>query len=319
MTQPTHLRTSHDVWSWSWQTGPVIPTTLQLDVESIRTVLATLDHGGMTRAAERLGLSQSAVSWKIKRLEQRVGRPLLVRDGHAVRPTRELRALLDDARAMVELHDRLAGRLRSSELSGTVRLGSNEEIDPVKMARLLGRFAQLHPGVRVEFEIDFTAALVPAVDRGDVDVAMVQVTAEELRTGDVALWTDRLRWATASDDRHLDVSPVPLVTFGERCFYRALSEPHLEAAGIEHTVAFAVSSTRAHRAAVVAGLGVAVMGERLLDDEVVAWPRERELPELPVVHQIVRTAPGVDDAALALVDALRAELLDPGRSLAAAV
>ena len=288
------------------------PPTLQLDVESLRTVLATLDHGGMTRAAERLGMSQSAVSWKIKRLEQRVGRPLLVRDGHALRPTRELRALLDDARSMVELHDRLAGRLRSSELTGTVRLGSNEEIDPVKMARLLGGFAQLHPDVRVEFEIDFTAALVPAVERGDVDVAMVQVTGDDLRDDDVVLWTDRLRWATASDDLHREVSPVPLVTFGERCFYRALSEPHLRAAGIDHSVAFAVSSTRAHRAAVAAGLGVAVMGERFLDDELVAWPRERELPELPVVHQIARTSPGdVDDATRALVAALRAELHDP--------
>ena len=58
---------------------------LHLDVESLRAYLAVLDTGGMTRAAERLGMTQSAVSWKIKRLEERLGRPLLIRDGHAVR------------------------------------------------------------------------------------------------------------------------------------------------------------------------------------------------------------------------------------------
>ena len=85
---------------------------MQLDIESIRTFLAVLDHGGMTRAAEHLELSQSAVSWKIKRLEAKVGRPLLVRDGHTIRPSFEGRNLIDDARLMVELHDRAVSRLR---------------------------------------------------------------------------------------------------------------------------------------------------------------------------------------------------------------
>ena len=51
---------------------------MQLDVESVRTLIAVLDHGGMTAAADALGMSQSAVSWKIKRLEERVGRDLLI-------------------------------------------------------------------------------------------------------------------------------------------------------------------------------------------------------------------------------------------------
>jgi len=100
---------------------------MNLDVESLRTLLAVLDHGGMTAAAKHLDLSQSAVSWKIKRLEERVGKALLIRDGHSLRPTSEGRALIDDARTIVEVHDRAVCRLRMSELSGTVRLGSNTE------------------------------------------------------------------------------------------------------------------------------------------------------------------------------------------------
>ena len=70
---------------------------MQLDIESLRVYLTVLDAGGMTRAAERLHMGQSAVSRKVSRLEERVGQSLLIRDGHTLRPTRAGRALLPDA------------------------------------------------------------------------------------------------------------------------------------------------------------------------------------------------------------------------------
>jgi DNA-binding transcriptional LysR family regulator len=287
-------------------------TAIQLDVESLRTLLAALDHGGMTRAAERLHMSQSSVSWKIKRLEERVGRPLLIRDGHSLRPTRDGRALIPDARALVEIHDRAAARLESSELSGTVKLGSNEEVDAVRMASLLGRFKWSHPNATIEFVIDHTENLADRIDRGELDVAIIQVADASLRSTDTILWTDRLNWVTSSEARGEDWTPVPLITFGEHCFYRSLSEPDLIAAGIQHTIAFSASSIRGVRAAIAAGLGVGVLGARYLDDDLVVWGRASELPELPMVHQIARTVPGeAPDVARALVEAIAAELVDP--------
>ena len=216
---------------------------LQLDVESLRTYLAVLDTGGMTRAAERLDVTQSAVSWKIKRLEERVGRPLLIRDGHTVRPTRDGRALLDDARTIVELHDGAVWRLRSPELTGKIKLGSNEEIDATHIASLLGRFKRSHPNATIEFVIDHTERLATLVDSGMIDVALMQVTDEQLRNDDTVLWTDDLHWVTSSEWTY-DEGTVPLVTFGDLCFYRKLSEPILDAAGIDHTNAFSGSATR---------------------------------------------------------------------------
>jgi len=288
---------------------PMTPA-LQLDVESLRTLLAALDHGGMTRAAERLHMSQSAVSWKIKRLEERIGRPLLIRDGHTLRPTRDGRALIPDARALVEIHDRAAARLQSSELTGTVRLGSNEEVDAVHMASLLGRFKWAHPNASIEFVIDHTTNLARAIDRGQLDVAIMQVADRNLRSTDTVLWTDRLHWVTSHAMTSDDSAPVPLITFGEQCFYRSLSEPDLNAAHIDHLVAFSASSTRGVRAALEAGLGVAVLGSKHLGDDIIEWPRSHELPELPLVHQIARTVPGEAPAvATALVDAIAGELL----------
>ena len=286
---------------------------LQLDVESLRTLLAVLDHGGMTRAAERLHVTQSAVSWKVKRLEERVGRPLLIRDGHTLRPTRDARALIPDARAMVEIHDRAAARLASSELRGTVTLGSNEEVDAERMASVLGRFRRTHPGASIEFLIDHTEHLDARIERGDLDVAIIQVDDAHLRSTDTVLWSDRLGWVTSCEAGPDDPDrPVPLVTFGEHCFYRSLSEPHLRDADIDHSIAFSASSISGVRAAIGAGLGVGVLGSRYLGGDLVPWSRAVELPELPVIHQIVRTVPGESAAvAAALVDAIASELLDP--------
>lgn len=285
---------------------------MQLDVESLRTLLAVLDQGGMTRAAEQLHLSQSAVSWKIKRLEERVGRPLLIRDGRSIRPTRDARALIDDARALVEIHDRAAARLTDTDLTGTVKLGSNDEVDPATMASLLGRFKRTHPGATIEFLIDHSEHLTNDVDHGTIDVAIIQVDDDHLRTTDTILWTDQLRWVTCCETATENQHPLQLITFGEHCFYRAVSEPLLDAAGIEHSVVYSASSISGVRAAVAAGLGVGVLGSRYLDRDIVPWRPGVDLPPLPTIHQIVRTVPGeTPDVAHALVAAIAAELLDP--------
>lgn len=285
---------------------------MQLDVESLRTLIAVLDHGGMTRAAEHLHLSQSAVSWKIKRLEERVGRPLLIREGHTLRPTRDARALLADARMIVELHDRAAARLACSDLTGAVKLGSNEEVDPTRMASLLGRFKRTHPGATIEFVIDHTEHLTEQLERGQVDVAIIQVDNDHLRTTDTILWTDQLRWVSCCEATHRTDTTVPLITFGQHCFYRSISEPLLVEAGIEHAVAFSASSISGVRAAVLAGLGVGVIGARYISGDIVPWAPGDDLPALPQIHQIARTVPGETPAiATALVDAIASELLDP--------
>ena len=140
---------------------------MQLDVESLRTFTTVLDLGGMTRAAEALDISQSAVSWKIKRLEEKVGRDLLIRDGRTLRPSRDGRELLDYARTIVATHDEAVSRLESSELTGTVKLGTTEEISAARMCDVLARFNRIHPGAMIEFVVDGSSRLDAMLQRTD--------------------------------------------------------------------------------------------------------------------------------------------------------
>ena len=290
---------------------------VQLDVESLRTFIAVLDHGGMTSAARQLGLSQSAVSWKIKRLEQRVDRTLLLRDGQTLRPSRDGRALLDDARDIVAIHDRAVSRLRTTELAGVVKLGADTEVEAEPMTEVLGCFRRTHPAVKIELQLGSTDQIRTGIDSGDFDVAIIQVTDDDLRPEDTILWTDRLIWVASAEHPNEDeIDPVSLVTFGEQCFYRTVSEPLLDGAGIEYSVGLSVATTSSVRSAVAAGLGIGVIGSRYLTEDLVEWRRGAELGELPLVHQVARTVPGErPDVATGLASVLISELSSNEQSL----
>ncbi len=293
---------------------------MQLDVESMRTFLAVLDWGSMTRAATQLDLTQSAVSWKIKRLEQRVGRPLLIRDGHELRPSQAGRILLDEARSIVEAHDRVVHRLASPEFTGRVRVGSNEEVGAERMAGILGRFKRMYPDATIEFVVNQSRVLLPMLERGAIDVAVLQVRDDEVEPSDVVLWSEQLCWATHRDMPY-EEGEVPLISYGENGFYRPVSEPILDKHGIAYRYTVTAPAATNVRAAVEAGLGVAVLGERFITDDVTEWSRAADLDPLPAAFQVVRTSPGESSAiATTLVEAITEEFLDlPDRQVVDAV
>src|SRR5947199_7321825 len=75
-----------------------------LDVDQLRTFLAIVETGSFTRAAEIVHKTQSAVSMQMKRLEERLERPIFARDGRASKLTEDGDRLLDYARRIVKLN-----------------------------------------------------------------------------------------------------------------------------------------------------------------------------------------------------------------------
>lgn len=264
---------------------------MQLDVESLRTFASVLDLGGMTKAADALGVSQSAVSWKIKRLEEKVGRDLLIREGRHLRPSRDGRELLGYARSIVATHDEAVSRLESSELSGRVRLGTTEEISAARMCAVLARFNRIHPATNIEFVVESSHRLERMLNEGALDVAVLQVLPDECQAGDTVLWQDSLRWLCAPDWTY-ETGDVPLITFGDLGFYRPLAQGLLQEAGIDSWISFSGPSIASVIGAVEAGLGVAVLAESSAEGDLIEWPRVNEVAELPVSCQIVRASPG---------------------------
>ena len=281
---------------------------MHLDTESLRTFVTVLNTGGMTSAAKELNLSQSAVSWKIKRLEERIGRDLLIRDGRSLRPSRDGQELLRYARPIVDMHDEAVARMSSSELSGRLRLGATEEVSAEVVGKVLGRFNRIHTSVVIDVIVDRAFRLEELLDRGELDIALLQVSEQDHRKDDTLLWQDDEVWICAPAWTY-DDGVVPLVTFGEHGFYRPLAEELLADAGIDFRIGFSGPSTASLLAAVEAGFGVALLSSRSVTGRVIEWPRSELLADPGVVQQVARAAPGPrSEIVVELIANLTAEL-----------
>jgi len=94
-----------------------------IDIDQLRTFIAIVETGSFTKAAEVVHKTQSAVSMQMKRLEERLSRPIFARDGRASKLTDDGERLLDYARRIVKLNVEALAAFNDAELTGRVRLG----------------------------------------------------------------------------------------------------------------------------------------------------------------------------------------------------
>lgn len=165
----------------------------RLEIDSLRALSAIRKHGGITKAAVVLGLSQSAVSHKIKRLEISLDCELLGRKPGGPIFTAAGEDLLDYARRILELHDEALLSLSKTPLAGRLALGLTEDTACTDLARILGRFRRLHPNVTVRTKVRMSLVLRAMLERGELDAAIIQVFSHEVRPTDIVLFREQLQ------------------------------------------------------------------------------------------------------------------------------
>ncbi len=98
-----------------------------LDLDQLQTFIAIADAGSFTRAADAVFKTQSAVSMQMRRLEERIGKPLFERDGRTNRLTEEGERLLLYARRMMQLNGETIAAFDDTQLEGHVRIGTPDD------------------------------------------------------------------------------------------------------------------------------------------------------------------------------------------------
>ncbi len=123
--------------------------TALIDVDQLRTFIAIAETGSFTKAAEVVNKTQSAVSMQMKRLEERLERPIFARDGRASKLTEDGQRLLDYARRIVKLNVETLAAFSDAELSGRVRLGVPDDYADRYLPEIMARFSRAYPGVEL--------------------------------------------------------------------------------------------------------------------------------------------------------------------------
>ncbi len=285
---------------------------IKLDIESLRTLKSVADNGGITRAARDLSLSQSAVSHKIKRLEDHLGCNLLTRRAGAPLLTETGERMLGYANRILAIHDEAAATLDRRPLTGRIRMGMTEDMSSSGLAAVLGRFARLFPDVEVRTHVDQSLTLRRQFEAGAIDLAVMQVFEGDILSGDVTLFRNRLCWARSLDFRLPDDGPVPFLAYSEDCFYRQWLVEHAASTGRAFRTVLECSSNAGILAAIEAGLGVSIVNEHHVSPTMTVL--DNGFPVPPEIVYVARTGSGAPSNAIrTLVDEIARESADGHR------
>lgn len=292
-----------------------------LDLELLKTLVCVVDEGSFTRAANRVHRTQSTVSQQVRKLEQSVGKTLLLRDraGGNVSVTEDGELMLAYARRLLAIAGEAEQVLSAPRAPRTLRLGVPEDFDVSRLTALLARFAATHPDVRLETVSGMSSDLRAGLASSDLDLALVK-----REPGDgpcLAAWPERLVWVggrnrTRDPDR--DGAAVPLVLFPQGCIYRKRMIYALESAGRPWHIAYHSHSLAGVQAAVAAGLGVSLLPAfACLDTHVELGEPDGFAPAPPTELAIVAEQRALGPIEQHLVVALKQAIGDGTSSLVA--
>jgi DNA-binding transcriptional LysR family regulator len=151
-----------------------------VEIRELRASVAVVEDGGLSAAARRLHVSQSALSQTVQSLERQLGAQLLTRNHAGARPTPAGQALVREALSLIEHHDRaLAAVTRAaghaaSGTAGHLQVGVPLEFPPDILPAALAQLAVTYPDTRVEVRHSSSVTQLAALRAGDLHVALVR-------------------------------------------------------------------------------------------------------------------------------------------------
>lgn len=250
-----------------------------LDIDLLRSFVAVAEVRAFSRAALRVGRTQSALSQQMKRLEEIAGQTLFRRTGRGVVLTHPGERLLVHAQRMLRLHDEALADLSGKGLSGTIRFGCPDDYAAVFLPHLLRQFSIRHPDVLMEVVCAPTPRLIEQFDAHALDLAMISVP--DNAQDDHIVRREPLVWVgyPGLDPAHFE--PLPLALSDVDTLDHIAACDALQRGGRPYRIAYASSSLAGLTALVRSGQAFAVITQTAVPPDLVMLNADPALPELP--------------------------------------
>ncbi|MEM7427398.1 MAG: LysR family transcriptional regulator [Pseudomonadota bacterium] len=260
----------------------------QLDSEALRFFEMVARCGNVTRAAEQLHRTQSAVSVQIRKLEDDLGQELFNREPRGMALTAAGERLLAASKPILAMLSQAAVSMVADPIEGSVSVGIPDDYGLEPLASVLADFAGLHPRIEVNITCGFSAGFAEAVKKGDLDLAVYAGEMEDAR-GEVLL-SEQTVWATGPQGAPEQTSPLPLALFDRACWWRDAALEALAEAGRDYRIAYTSESVAGVKAAVSAGLAIGVLARSTLDTAMRALGPADGFPPLPASNLVMLKA-----------------------------
>lgn len=245
-----------------------------LDLDQLRTFVAIAEMGSFTAAGEVVHKTQSAVSMQMRRLEDRVGRPIFTRDGRQSRLTEDGRRLLEYARRLIRLNDETLAAFTDPGLAGTVRLGIPDDYADRLLPTVLAGFSRINPAIEISVDCQRTHVIHTMIRDGQLDLGIVSHGTINGMTSEI-IRREQLFWVAARDHAAHEMDPLPLALGPEDCCWRLEAVRALDRMGRRFRITYTSGSALALTGAVLAGLAITVLPESALRPSMrILGPRE---------------------------------------------
>ena len=289
-----------------------------MDLANLNAFIAIAEAGSFSEAAERLHLTQPAVSKRIAGLEQQLDTRLFDRLGREVSLTEAGRALLLRAYQILNVLDdtRRALTNLNGEVSGRLTLATSHHIGLHRLPPLLRAFTRQHPQVALDIQFLDSEVAYEEILHGRAELAVITLAPETREpVHAVAVWDDPLDFVAAPEHplarngavTLADVALHPAVFPGGNTFTHHIVQGLFQAQGLTPNIAMSTNYLETIKMMVSIGLAWSVLPRTMLDDQVVRLP----LPGIQLQRRLgyilhrERTLSNAARAFMALLDAQR--------------
>ena len=254
-----------------------------MDTRQLAAFCAVVERKSFSQAAERLGVTQPAVSLQIRSLEQRFGRQLLDRSGRRVEPTEAGRRLYASAQRVLAAEEHLLEDLDADDegaITGSLELGASTGPGGTVVPLLLCEFQEQHPDVRVRLTVSDTQTVVDRVAGRELELGIVGAGRRHRGVAFEPFFRDEVVLACPSDHRFAgktvsldDLKGEKLIVMQDGAGVRQVIEDELRKAGMrlrDLDVRLELGLQESVRSAVLAGHGIAFISRLAIEADLAA-------------------------------------------------
>lgn len=238
---------------------------MSLDTVTLQCFLAVAETQSFTKAALRVGRTQSAISQQIAKLENLIEKQLITR-GRELSLTPDGELFLGYAKRIYELHRESLDRFKTPELQGELRFGLPEDFASMMLSDILVEFSRLHPRVMLNVECDLTLNLIERFHQNEFDFILIKTNEKNQINEAVNVWNEPVEWAGKRELLPVlnEKTTIPLILSPAPCVYRGNVIESLNQHHLKWRLAFSSPSYAGKMAAVRAGLGITAIQRSMI-------------------------------------------------------
>ncbi|WP_065188714.1 LysR family transcriptional regulator [Shewanella woodyi] len=285
-----------------------------LKIELLESFIAIAESGNLSKAAEKICRTQSALSLQIKKLEESVGQPLLHRDNKGVTLTASGKTLLNYAYKMMQLSSKALDDLKECQNRESIRLGVPTDYINRYLSSCLLEFIREFTCIELIIDTDVSGNLYKRLHNGEFDLIVATHWHPPAAGHGELLFERRFHWVAAKGGNAHKRETIPMALYPENCPIRAQVFANHQISMRPMSVLLSTPSPAAMCMAVENDLVIAPIAEFRINDKMqIIDPVEHNIPSLPVFNESLYLNPDTQtEATNQLIDLIKANVKELG-------